>query len=248
MGSVHWLTGTLQLRGAAILREGRFSNAHLDPKMRVDSLLPRLDPMKSCRILLGACVVFSLFSGGSPAFSQEAVEPVEPKPIVETPRAEESATEEKPRKRVSTETQEKPAGDIQDSMTSEEFKAAGLDKLSTDQLKSLNRWLQGYRHTAETKAAEKATEVATKKAEKERPRAALEYNEVTRVDDANFPGLTGHSIIKLENGTTWKQANKDDRFRAQITDHPPVKVMRGGFGYKMRIVGTGEFYVDPVRE
>ena len=66
--------------------------------------------------------------------------------------------------------------------------------------------------------------------------------------DGTFTGLTGHTIIKLEDGTTWKQANAGDRYRAQITDHPPVKVSHGTFGYKMRVVGTGEFYVDPVRK
>ena len=33
----------------------------------------------------------------------------------------------------------------------------------------------------------------------------------------------------------------------RVTDHPAAAVIHGVFGYKMRIEGTQEFYVDPVR-
>ena len=66
--------------------------------------------------------------------------------------------------------------------------------------------------------------------------------------DGTFTGLTGRTIIKLQDGTVWKQANIDDRYRAQVTDHPAVFVSRGPFGWKMRIEGTPEFYVNPVRK
>ena len=69
---------------------------------------------------------------------------------------------------------------------------------------------------------------------------------VSRVD-GSFQGLTGRTIIRLEDGTVWKQANADDRYRSQVTDHPAAAVIHGVFGYKMRIEGTQEFYVDPVR-
>ena len=62
-----------------------------------------------------------------------------------------------------------------------------------------------------------------------------------------LPASLSQAIIKLEDGTVWKQANADDRFHASVTESPPVRVIHGTFGYKMRVVGTGEFYVDPVR-
>lgn len=130
-------------------------------------------------------------------------------------------------------------------MTAQEFKAAGLDKLSAEELRHLNAWLQGDRQKVETKAAEKATQEATKKTASE-VRSTMD-SLLSRVD-GTFTGLTGTTIIKLEDGTVWKQANRDDRYRAQITERPPVKVTHTTFGYKMRVVGTGEFYVDPVRK
>lgn len=132
------------------------------------------------------------------------------------------------------------SGDIQEIMTPAEFKAAGLSKLSPDELAKLNAWLQGYRQVTEQAAEKKATARAAK----------VEHTKmdvlVSRVDGA-FNGLTGRTIIRLEDGTVWKQANADDRYRSKVTDHPGAAVIHGVFGYKMRIEGTQDFYVDPVR-
>jgi len=125
------------------------------------------------------------------------------------------------------------SGSIRDMMTPEEFKAAGLNKLSPEELQKLDAWLQGYRQATEKKATARAE------------RSKLDML-VSRVD-GTFNGLTGKTVIRLEDGTVWKQANADDRFRPRVTDHPAAVVIHGIFGYKMRIEGTGEFYVDPVR-
>jgi hypothetical protein len=132
---------------------------------------------------------------------------------------------------------EEASGGIQQMMTPEEFKAAGLNKLSQEELQKLNAWLQGYREVAEKTAEKKAT------ARAERTKLDLLVSRV----DGTFNGLTGRTVIRLEDGTAWKQANADDRFRPRITDHPAAAVIHGIFGYKMTIEGTGEFYVDPIR-
>ena len=132
---------------------------------------------------------------------------------------------------------EKMSEDIQQIMTPEEFKAAGLNKLSPDELARLNAWLQGYRQVTEQAAEKKATARAS--------RTKLDVL-VSRVD-GTFTGLTGGTIIRLEDGTVWKQANADDRYRSKVTDHPAAVVIHGVFGYKMQIEGTQAFYVDPVR-
>jgi hypothetical protein len=132
---------------------------------------------------------------------------------------------------------EEMSGSIQQMMTPAEFKAAGLNKLSQEELQKLDAWLQGYREVAEKTAEKKATARAS--------RTKLDLL-VSRVD-GSFDGLTGRTVIRLEDGTVWKQANADDRFRPRVTDHPAAVVIHGVFGYKMQIEGTGEFYVDPVR-
>ena len=133
--------------------------------------------------------------------------------------------------------QEEVSGGIQQMMTPEQFKAAGLNKLSPDELQKLDAWMQGYREVAEAKAEKKAT------ARAERTKMDLIVSRV----DGRFDGLTGRTIIRLEDGTAWKQANADDRYRPKVTDHPAAAVVHGVFGYKMQIEGTQEFYVDPVR-
>ncbi|PYK92325.1 MAG: hypothetical protein DME36_13865, partial [Verrucomicrobia bacterium] len=154
-------------------------------------------------------------------------------------KSDEKTGDEQPAKKEQSSESEPSSKVLQDMMTAEEFKAAGLEKLSTEELKNLNAWLQGFREVAETKAAEKATAKAAKMARLEQT--------LSRVD-GTFTGLTGRTIIKLQDGTVWKQANIDDRYRAQVTDHPAVFVSRGSFGWKMRIEGTPEFYVNPVRK
>ena len=129
------------------------------------------------------------------------------------------------------------SGSIKEMMSPAEFNAAGLNKLSADELQKLDAWLQGYRQVTEQTAEKKATARAS--------RTKMDLI-VSRVD-GQFNGLMGRTIIRLEDGTVWKQANADDRYRAKVTDHPAAAVIHGVFGYKMRIEGTQEFYVDPVR-
>jgi len=135
---------------------------------------------------------------------------------------------------------EEMSGSIEQVMTPGEFKAAGLNKLSPEELQKLNAWLQGYREVAEKTAEKKATARAAKV---ERTKMDLLVSRV----DGTFNGLTGRTVIRLEDGTVWKQANADDQYRSRVTDHPAAAVIHGIFGYKMQIEGTQEFYVDPVR-
>jgi hypothetical protein len=184
--------------------------------------------------LLTAVLTLSLSI--SVALAQEAV--VEPTPIIP---AKEKAKEEK-------EAKEKTAPEkksLRETMTPEEFKAAGLDKLSKEELKNLDAKLQGVTHAAETKAAEKAAVQAKNQAEVNQVKLDIIFSRV----DGDFHGITGHTLIKLENGTTWKQAMPTDHFPASVTDHPKVAVLHNlMYGYKMRVEGTHEFYVDPVRK
>ena len=129
------------------------------------------------------------------------------------------------------------SGSIKEMMSPDEFKAAGLNKLSADELQKLDAWLQGYRQITEQKAEKKAT------ARAERTKMDVLVSRV----DGTFNGLTGKTIIRLEDGTVWKQANADDRYRAKNPDHPAAVVIHGVFGYKMQLEGSQPFYVDPIR-
>lgn len=185
-------------------------------------------------------VVFSCSVGS--VFSQEAVGEKAATEPEETPAAEEAPAKGEKQKP----TESKPAKSIRETMTADEFTAAGLDKLSPAELEYLDAWLKGYRHTAEKKAAEKATAEVTAKVSKEKPRLITDAV-FSRVDGTLGP-LTGRTRIKLQDGSTWKQANAEDRYRPRVTDHPAVMISHSAFGYKMQIEGMPAFYVDPVRE
>jgi hypothetical protein len=139
--------------------------------------------------------------------------------------------------------QELISGSIQEMMSPEEFKAAGLNKLSPDELQKLDAWLQGYREATE-KATEKKTE---QRVTKEVKKSFFNREpDVSRVD-GSFAGLKGRTLIRLEDGTVWKQANLDDHVGPSPIDHPGAAVVWTGLGYKMRIQGVPEFYVNPVK-
>jgi hypothetical protein len=161
----------------------------------------------------------------------------------------------------------KPTRSLEETMRPEEFKAAGLDKLSEDEMQHLDAYLQGYRQAAQKKAAEKAQAQAQdeiKKANEKADQAQKATEEAkrdaasvkTKIDalssrvDGHIDGVSGHTIIRLEDGSVWKQVNavdrSDDRYRATVTDRPSAVVFHTTFGYKMRIEGMPEFYVDPV--
>ena len=128
------------------------------------------------------------------------------------------------------------SANIQQAMTPEEFKGAGLEKLTPEELAKLNAWLQGDRERTVKKAEKKATERA------EREKASLI---VSRFDGV-WNGTAYGDIISLEDGSKWKLANKGDHFGGHA-DHPAVAVWKAGlFGWKMRVSRIAEFYVMPV--
>jgi hypothetical protein len=123
-------------------------------------------------------------------------------------------------------------------MSPEEFRAAGLNKLSSEELQKLDAWLQGYRETTE-----KTTE---KRVEKTVKRSFFTGEPIVSRVDGSFGGLKGRTLIKLEDGTVWKQANIDDHYGPSPIEHPGAAVIHTALGYKMRIQGVPEFYVNPV--
>jgi hypothetical protein len=132
---------------------------------------------------------------------------------------------------------ENEAGDIQQAMTPEEFKGAGLEKLTPGELAKLNAWLRGDR--------EKALKKAEKKAAQREEKAKLNLI-VSRIDGV-WNGIVPGEVIRLEDGSKWKLANKDEHYGG-YADHPAVAVFKNGiFGWKMRVSALAEFYVLEVK-
>ncbi|MDE3073310.1 MAG: hypothetical protein KGJ63_11335 [Pseudomonadota bacterium] len=120
------------------------------------------------------------------------------------------------------------AAGLQQRMSSSEFKAAGLDKLSPQELANLDRWLQAHRHdkvvTRVVDASGKPVFYAGQK------RRKIETHLV-----GHFGGWQGHNVMTLDNGQVWEQVGSETP-PCMTSDHPAVKV-------KPSIMGNWLMYV-----
>ncbi|MGH8377516.1 MAG: hypothetical protein ACRER7_01035 [Gammaproteobacteria bacterium] len=147
--------------------------------------------------------------------------------------------------------------DIRDLMTVTEFDQAGLNKLSPDELKALNVWLNQYlvernevvsppaaAHAATPSVAAPVAAappvVAGFGADTMTPKPTTQAP--TRIETriaGSFTGWTGDTVFKLENGQVWQQA-ATGFFTDVNLDHPKVVIKKLAFGYLLTLPGHGE--------
>ena len=113
-------------------------------------------------------------------------------------------------------------GGLRQTMSPEEFKAAGLEKLSPNELAKLDAWIQGDRE----KVAEKATR-------KEKLQLV-----VSRVDGV-ITGIAPRQIIRLEDGSTWQVAKTDFQFPG-VAAQPAAAAVQNLFGGNFRTGAVAE--------
>lgn len=110
---------------------------------------------------------------------------------------------------------------IERQMTPEQFRAAGLDKLSADELANLNAWLN---RTLETETAKAA--VAAKKKVEEDNRGFFNFGSTEPVVGrivGEFRGFGRGRSYTLENGQVWQQV--DDASLAGVRKaNPAVRI------------------------
>jgi len=118
---------------------------------------------------------------------------------------------------------------IEQAMTAQEFKAAGLDKLSADELARLNAWLN--RRVAEQASA--AVAAATEQAREEGRKEVVEKNRgffhfgksdpIEATINGDFRGFARNRVYVLDNGQEWKQV--DDASLAGVKrTNPKVRI------------------------
>ncbi|WP_199100523.1 hypothetical protein [Dyella sp. ASV21] len=116
---------------------------------------------------------------------------------------------------------------LQQRMSPEDFKAAGLDKLSPDELKNLDAWLSGHGKTVTKMVDASGNPVFYTGKEKVGPIQA-------RVQ-GSFAGFNGHSEFTLDNGQMWKQADTTS-ISCLAADSPKVTIRRSLLGNWMMAV------------
>jgi hypothetical protein len=117
---------------------------------------------------------------------------------------------------------------LEERMSQTEFSAAGLDKLSPQELQQLNAWL-------ETHGSANVKYVSPDGA----PVFYPDSDERTRIESSiagAFRGWRGKTVFTLENGQQWQQA-ESGAFDTREIDSPGVKI-------KPMMMGGWLMYVD----
>ncbi len=114
---------------------------------------------------------------------------------------------------------------IEQAMTPEQFKAAGLDKLSAEELANLNTWLNRTITTETTRAAEQAAVQAKEKVETEN-RGFFHFGSSDPIEDriaGQFNGFRKGNTYTLDNGQQWRQTDTASLAGVRV-DNPAVKI------------------------
>ncbi|OZB59774.1 MAG: hypothetical protein B7X33_05090 [Lysobacterales bacterium 13-68-4] len=133
-----------------------------------------------------------------------------------------------------------PSASLRGRMSPADFHAAGLDKLSADELAHLDAWLAAH-PTTRTKVVD-ASGQPVFYTDKQK-RTAIEAHLVGR-----FDGWNGRNLMTLDNGQQWKQVGSDQP-ACGSADAPAVKVKPSLFGgWLMYVDGcNGSVHVERVK-
>ncbi|GAB3062080.1 hypothetical protein [Stenotrophomonas tumulicola] len=130
--------------------------------------------------------------------------------------------------------------DLQQEMSPSEFKAAGLDKLSADELSRLNHWLQGTVEAATTQAVEAAREEGRQEVIVKN-RGFFDFGSrepITSVLPGAFNGFAKGRIYMLANGQHWEQTDAASLGGVRRLD-PEVSIAPGvGGAWYLQIPGV----------
>lgn len=135
-------------------------------------------------------------------------------------------------------------GDLQQQMSPAEFKAAGLDKLSAQELATLNRWLQGKVEAATTQAVAAVREKAREQGRQEvivKNRGFFDFGSsepITGVLQGEFRGFGKGRVYVLDNGQEWEQTDSTSVVGVR-KQSPKVSIKPGVMGvWYMKVEGV----------
>lgn len=118
-------------------------------------------------------------------------------------------------------SEKQATGQIEKQMTPEQFKAAGLDKLSPEELAHLNAWLNRTLDTETTKAA-----VQAEKKVKDENRGFFNFGSsepIVSKMTGEFRGFAQGRKYTLENGQVWHQTDSATLAGVRV-NNPDVKI------------------------
>lgn len=128
---------------------------------------------------------------------------------------------------------------LEEQMTGKEFDAAGLKKLSPQELTELNTWIRQHSlATLATATAATTTSETSAPKKKDGKKDGGERTTVTSKLIGTFTGWDGQTVFKLENGMIWAQKGKK-KFHSKEIANPVVTVEPGMFGtWRLNVEGV----------
>lgn len=122
---------------------------------------------------------------------------------------------------------------LEERMTAEEFREAGLDKLSEAELAALNRWIR-MRSLAEGEVPDEYRQAGSGDGQRsgEDRRGFQDSGRDAPIEariQGSFSGWTGNTRFELDNGMVWRQAEAG-QFAMPATENPQVTISPGMFG------------------
>lgn len=122
---------------------------------------------------------------------------------------------------------------LQEQMTGKEFDAAGLEKLSPQELDELNAWIRKHSLATLAITPSKTNTAASTSSDDSRSLKSEDKGEDTSTITSKlvgkFNGWDGQTVFKLENGMIWAQASKK-KFHTKEIENPVVVIEHGMFG------------------
>jgi hypothetical protein len=115
---------------------------------------------------------------------------------------------------------------LEERMSAADFKAAGLDKLTPQELQHLNTWLRNHEKVKAVTASGQPVFYPDNQ-----PRDKFTTHLV-----GHFRGWTGHSEFTLDNGQVWKQA-ESGAYSCPDIDNPEITI-------KPMVLGSWLMYVQ----
>jgi hypothetical protein len=114
-------------------------------------------------------------------------------------------------------------------MTPEEYRAAGLEKLTPAERGALNSFL--IRYTAEESQVLLNSDEEVKK--------AVEEQEIVAVIQQPFKGWSGDTVFRLDNGQVWQQRQRGNYY--YTGSKPEVRITKNIMGFnKMELIENGK--------
>jgi|CXWL01.1.fsa_nt_gi hypothetical protein len=134
---------------------------------------------------------------------------------------------------------------LEERMSAQDFRQAGLEKLSPEELAALNAWIERSVRLADPAVAAAVAQGQAVNVDTAKPAEASQVGfETARREEfsahiqGSFSGWSGDTQFVLDNGMVWEQA-EDDHFKHKDVDNPSVTITPGAFGsWRLQVEGS----------